>query len=355
MGMTVIDSLMIPIVQAPMAGGGSTPELAAAVSGAGGLGFLAGGYLSAGTLEDQISATRELTEQPFGVNLFVPGDPTVDADALASYRDRLGVEADRYGAELGAPRADDDGWAAKLDVLRRTAVPVVSFTFGCPHQEVIADLKRHAREVVVTVTSAAEAAHAAGCGADVVCVQGPEAGGHRATFDDADRPHEVSLLPLLGQVADTVSVPMVAAGGLAHGRDVAAVLAAGAAAAQLGTLFLACPESGASPLHKAALTDPTYPGTTLTRAFSGRLARGLANRFVVEHSAAAPAAYPHVHHLTRPLRAAAARAGDPAAMSLWAGQGHQLARQVPAADLVRALGEQAAMALTEAARRWSGL
>ena len=351
--MTVIDALALPIVQAPMAGGGSTPELAAAVSGAGGLGFLAGGYLTVAALADQIQALRELTDQPFGVNLFVPGDPAADAAALASYRDRLAAEAARYGAVLGNPVADDDGWASKLALMRQTAVAVVSFTFGCPHRDVIAALKRHEIEVVVTVTSAEEGAHAAACGADAICVQGPEAGGHRATFDNADRPMDVGLLPLLRQVAAVVDVPMVAAGGLAHGRDVAGVLAAGAAAAQLGTVFLACPESGANPLHKAALTDPSYSGTAVTRAFSGRPARGLTNRFLVDHSGAAPAAYPHVHHLTRPLRAAAAQAGDPAAMSLWAGQGYRLARQLPAADLARSLAEQASIALAAAARRWS--
>jgi nitronate monooxygenase len=349
---TVIDSLELPIVQAPMAGG-STPELAAAVSGVGGLGFLAGGYLTVKALEDQIRALRELTDRPFGVNLFVPGDQAVDATALANYRDRLAAEAARYGAALGTPAADDDGWPGKLALLRQAAVAVASFTFGCPHRDVITDLKRHGIEVMVTVTSAEEAAHAAACGADTVCVQGPEAGGHRATFDNTDRPRDVGLLPLLRQVAAVVDVPMVAAGGLAHGRDVAGVLAAGATAAQLGTVFLACLESGANPLHKAALTDPSYSGTAVTRAFSGRPARGLANRFLIDHSDAAPAAYPHVHHMTRPLRAAAARAGDPAAMSLWAGQGHRLAMEIPAADLARSLAEQASSALADAARRWS--
>jgi nitronate monooxygenase len=352
---TVIDSLELPIVQAPMAGGGSTPELAAAVSGAGGLGFLAGGYLTVEALGDQIRALRERTGRPFGVNLLVPGNPAADAAALAGYRDRLAVEATRYGVALGTPAADDDGWAGKLALMRQAAVAVVSFTFGCPHRDVIAQLKRHGIDVVVTVTSAEEAAHAVACGADVICVQGPEAGGHRATFDNADRPGDVGLLPLLRQIAAVVDVPMVAAGGLAHGRDVAGVLAAGATAAQLGTVFLACPESGADPLHKAALADPSYSGTAVTRAFSGRPARGLANRFLVDHSGAAPAAYPHVHHMTRPLRAAAAQAGDPAAMSLWAGQGHRLATAIPAADLARSLAAQAASALADAARRWSAL
>jgi nitronate monooxygenase len=154
--------------------------------------------------------------------------------------------------------------------------------------------------------AAAEAA-----GADALCVQGPEAGAHRGSFGNELRADDLGLLPLLRRVSAATTLPMIATGGLADGRDVAAVLAAGASAAQLGTAFLACPESGASPLHKAALTDPAFERTAVTRAFSGRPARGLANRFLLEHGAAAPAAYPHVHHVTRAMRRAAAAAGDP--------------------------------------------
>lgn len=349
--MTILDSLAVPIVQAPMAGGVSTPELAAAVSETGGLGFLAAGYLPAGRVREQITAVRALTTQPFGVNLFVPGDPEADREALARYRDRLEAEAALYGAELGEPVADDDGWAEKLAVLREFEVPVVSFTFGCPTSATVANLKQYVSDVVVTVTSAVEARLAADAGADALCVQGPEAGGHRGTFVNPDHIDDVALLPLLRRVSSIVDLPLIATGGLSSGRDVAAVLAAGARAAQLGTVYLACPESGAHPLHKAALTDGSYPGTALTRAFTGRPARGLVNRFMLDHSAEAPAAYPHVHRLTRGLRAAAAQAGDPAAMSLWAGQGHLFAREIPAAELTRALVADAKAALSEATRR----
>jgi nitronate monooxygenase len=352
--MTILDSLAIPIVQAPMAGGVSTPELAAAVSEAGGLGFLAAGYLPAERVREQISAVRRLTTRPFGVNLFVPGDPAADRDAVDRYRDRLEAEAALYGAELGEPVADDDGWAEKLAVLRELEVPVVSFTFGCPTRATVMNLKQYVSDVVVTVTSAVEARLADDAGADALCVQGPEAGAHRGTFVNADQHSsvdDVSLLPLLRRVSAIADLPLIATGGLSGGRDVAAVLAAGARAAQLGTVFLACPESGAHPLHKAALTDGSYPGTAVTRAFTGRPARGLVNRFMLDHSADAPAAYPHVHRLTRGLRAAAAAAGDPAAMSLWAGQGHPFAREVPAAELTRALAAEARAALADATRR----
>jgi nitronate monooxygenase len=351
---TVLDSLAVPIVQAPMAGGVSTPQLAAAVSEAGGLGFLAAGYLSVEALRDQIRAVRRLTGRPFGVNLFVPGDPTADAEALARYRDRLEAEAALYGVELGEPVADDDGWAGKLAVVRETRVPVVSFTFGCPNRAAVANLKRYVSDVVVTVTSVAEARLAADAGVDALCVQGMEAGGHRGTFANPERIDDVGLLPLLRRVSAAVELPLIAAGGLAHGRDVAAVLVAGARAAQLGTIFLPCLESGANPMHKAALTDPSFPGTVVTRAFSGRPARGLVNRFVLDHSAGAPPAYPHVHHMTRSLRAAAAKAGDAEAMSLWAGQGHPFARELPAAELLRTLVEQAKEAIAEGVRRYLG-
>jgi nitronate monooxygenase len=352
---TVLDALTVPIVQAPMAGGVSTPALAAAVSEAGGLGFLAAGYLSAGAVRDQILQLKRLTSRPFGVNLFVPGDVKVHGgtDAMARYRDRLEAEAALYGTELGEPVADDDGWTDKLAMVRDLRVPVVSFTFGCPSRSAVSTLKRHVSEVVVTVTSAEEARIAAESGADSLCVQGPEAGGHRGTFVNPPRTEEVGLLPLLRRVSAAVDRPLIAAGGLSHGRDIAAVLTAGARAAQLGTVFLPCPESGAQPLHKAALVDPAYPGTTVTRAFTGRPARGLINRFVLDHSDAAPAAYPHVHHLTRSLRAAAARAGDPQAMSLWAGQGHPFAAEVPAAELVAALAAQTRAAIAEVAGRFS--
>jgi nitronate monooxygenase len=345
--MTILDGLAHPIVQAPMAGGGSTPELVAAVSNAGGMGFLAAGYLTADAVRDQITRTRELTSQPFGLNVFAPERSPVADDAVAAYAAELAGEAERYDVALGSPAGGDDGWDAKLALLAEVNVPVVSFTFGCPAADVVAEVRRHGSEVFVTVTSADEAREAVAAGVDGLVVQGQEAGAHRGIFANEGIDH-TGLIPLLRKVASVADVPLVATGGLATGADVAAVLAAGASAAQLGTMFLPCPESGANPLHLAALAAGGT-ATAVTRAFTGRPARGLVNRFLSEHSAAAPPAYPHVHQLTRDLR----KAGDPQAMSLWAGQSYEFARPVPAADLVRELGAGARSALAAAARRWA--
>ncbi|HEX5566313.1 MAG TPA: nitronate monooxygenase [Streptomyces sp.] len=334
-----------PVVQAPMAGGASRPELAAAVCEAGGIGFLAAGYRTPEAMHEEIRRLRTLTGRPFGVNLFMPQPPGGPGSplqaAVGAYRERLAAEFARYGAEPGdTGRGGDDAYGAKLAVLLEDPVPLVSFTFGCPERRVLADLAGAGSLTAVTVTSVAEALAAQEAGADLLCVQGAEAGGHQGTHRDdpaAGPGAGTGLLTLLQQVREAVRLPLIAAGGLMRGGQIAAVLAAGAVAAQLGTAFLACPESGAHELHKQALTDPAFARTELTRAFSGRPARGLVNRFTAEYGPHAPAAYPQVHHLTAPLRRAAAAAGDPHAMALWAGQGHRLARRLPAGELVGAL------------------
>ncbi|MER7763017.1 nitronate monooxygenase [Streptomyces sp. NPDC097619] len=331
-----------PIVQAPMAGGASRPELAAAVSDAGGLGFLAGGYKTTDGMYHEIKRLRALTPRAFGVNLFMPQPALADPAAVATYRGQLAGEAAWYETPLPEDPSEgstDDAYEAKVAILLDDPVPVVSFTFGCPTPEVLAAFARVGTRTVVTVTSADEARTAQRAGAVAVCVQGIEAGGHQGTHrDDPEADGSgFGLLALVAQVREAVALPILAAGGLMRGEQIAAVLAAGAEAAQLGTAFLVCPESGAAAVHKKALTDPLFTRTELTRAFSGRPARGLVNRFLREHGPYAPAAYPQVHHLTAGLRRAAAAAGDPQGMALWAGQGHRLARTMPAGQLVEVL------------------
>jgi nitronate monooxygenase len=344
----VLDELRHPIVLAPLAGGASTPELTAAVSEAGGLGFLASGYLSPEALEERLVRVRELTDAPFGVNLFVPGNPEAETPDLDEYLLEVATEAGRYGAEVGEARYDDDGYAEKLALVLSERPAVASFTFGCPETERIDSLHQAGVEVWVSTTSPQEAQIATKAGADALVLQGSEAGGHRASFADADD-EPLSTLVLLRLVASRIRLPLIASGGLTDGPAVAAVLAAGAAAAQLGTAFLRADEGGPEPTYREALGSQAP--TALTRAFSGRRARGIVNRFMTEHSASAPAAYPHIHHATSPLRAAARKRGDPDGFNLWAGQAHALAPSGPAADIVRSISEGARQALESAANR----
>src|SRR4051795_3342883 len=343
----MLDRLDVPIVQAPLAGGASPPELAAAVSGAGGLGFVAAGYRTPDALADDVARTRELTDRPFGVNVFAPTGAPASPDAVRRYADALRPLAEAAGAKLGEPRFDDDAFAAKVDLLVAEPPAVVSFTFGCPPAETIERVRRAGAAVWVTVTGPEEAEQAAAAGADALVAQGVEAGGHRGAFADSDDRVDYGLLALLALVRARVDVPLVATGGIATGRGVAAVLAAGAAAAQIGTAFMRCPEAGTSDPHRDALA--TARPTGLTRAFSGRLARGIVNRLQAEHTAAAPLAYPEVHHVTAPLRAHGRAAGDADVINLWAGQAHELAEERPAAEIVARLAAEASAPLAPAA------
>jgi nitronate monooxygenase len=340
-----LDTLEIPIVLAPLAGGPATIDLAVAVSDAGGLGFLAAGYRTAADMREQVHAFRARSDKPFGVNVFAPPATTTEPGVYASYVERLQRESQRAGVALGEPRADDDEWEAKLAALSELAVPVVSFVFGCPAPEVIAALRARASAVWVTVTSPAEARQAEDAGADALVVQGYEAGGHRGSFSDGEEA-AYGLLALLQLVGARASVPLVAAGGVGTGAGVAAALAAGARAAQIGTAFLRCPEAGTAAVHRAALA--TAAPTALTRAFTGKTARGIVNRFMREHGDAAPAAYPELHHVTAPLRQAARKSGDPDVVNLWAGQTHELGSDEPAAVVARRLADEARIATRRA-------
>lgn len=347
--MNVLDGLRVPVVLAPLAGGPATVELAVAVSEAGGLGFLAAGYKTADAVRRDIADFRARSRGPFGVNVFTPPSAPADPAAYAPYRERLEREAAQAGAAVGTPRFDDDQFGAKIDVLLQTKPPAVSFVFGCPASEVIGGLREAGSFVLVTVTTPGEAAQAAAAGADGLVVQGYEAGGHRGSGFNGDQP-AYGLLPLLQLVRATVALPLVAAGGLTSGRGLAAALAAGASAGQVGTAFMLCPEAGTAPVHREAISS-AQP-TSITRAFTGKPARGIVNRFMREHDRYAPAAYPEVHHLTAPIRAAARKSGDPDRVNLWAGQAHELARAEPAADVVARLAREAREALQAAAGRF---
>jgi nitronate monooxygenase len=326
-----------PVLQAPMAGGPSTPELTSAVSSGGGLGFLAAGYKTAVQVENEISRTRELTSAPFGVNLFVPQNSFADPAELRDYAAELAVDARRYGVEVGNPKFDDDDWDNKLDVVQRLAPAVVSFTFDIPDASVVKRMHESGISVLMTVTTVAEAVAAAEAGADALCVQGPEAGGHRGVFRATAPIDEIPLGTLLERVLKAVQLPVVAAGGIATGSDAAHVLEIGAVAVQAGTAFLRAPEAGTRQVHRAALSSPEFRTTRVTRAFSGRYARGLYNAFMKDHDESAPAGYPEVHHMTTPIRAAAVKAGDPHGVNLWAGTGYDRTIEGTAMQILKSL------------------
>jgi nitronate monooxygenase len=258
----ILDELTQPIALAPLAGGPSTPELTAAVAGTGAFAFLAGGYLSVDALAERMRTTRTLTDRAFGVNIFVPGEPSSRA-ALDRYRDHIAGDATAAGARLGEARYDDDDWPAKIDLLCADPVPVVSFTFGNPSAEVVARLRACGSEVWLTVNSPEEIAAADAASADVLVLQGVEAGGHQGGPTDAGG--GLGVLALLQIVQHLTRVPLVAGGGIATGPAVAAVLAAGARCAVVGTAFLRCPEAGTSPVHRAALAAASAR-TDTTRA-----------------------------------------------------------------------------------------
>ena len=321
------------IVLAPLAGGPSTPELEAAVANAGGLSFLGAGYLTPDAVGEHLDRTRALTDAPFGVNIFALQERPVDAVAVAAYAEELRPEALRRGTQLGEPRFDDDWFDAKLALVLDAGAAVVSFTFGCPSDAALDRVRARGAEVWLTVTSVGEAQQAVAAGADALVVQGAEAGGHRGTWDDADG-GDVPLVELVSAIAAVVDLPLVAAGGIADRGGVLTAIEAGAAAAQIGTAFLLCPEAGTSEPHRRAVAAGGE--TAITRAFTGRRARGIVNAFMRRHPNA-PSAYPQIHHLTAPLRAAARAARDADGINLWAGTNAGLARAEPATALVARL------------------
>jgi nitronate monooxygenase len=264
-----------------------------------------------------------------------------DREAFRRYAAALQPEADKYGIDLSGaePVEDDDGWTDKVSLLLERPVPVVSFTFGVPAPAVIAALRRAGTITVQTVTSAAEAKQAEQAGVDALAVQASAAGGHSATLTPGHLPADVPLPALVASVRAGTSLPIIAAGGVATSADVAAALGAGADAVMVGTVLLRSEESGASAVHQAALVDPGRGPTILTRAFTGRPARALPNRFTGAYHAIAPAGYPALHHLTSELRKTAAAAGDPELVHLWAGTGHRQATPDPAAAILTRLAQ----------------
>lgn len=333
-------SLRIPVVQAPMAGGPATPALAAAVSEAGGLGFLAGGYLSADALRAEIAEVRELTTRRFGVNLFLPEMRASKRRAVLSYGLALSRVAREIAETIGRPvrvprppAGTEDDLDAKVALLIDDPVPVVTFTFGLPSAVHLAALRAAGTRTGVTVTSVAEALRAAECKPDFLVCQGIEAGGHRAQFDQSAAPVGATTDELVIQVRVLTDLPIVAAGGISSSARAQQLLHMGAEAVQIGTLFLTAHEAGTRDAHRRALlgADDTAD-TIVTRSHSGRPARALANRWTELMDADAVAGYPEVNAMCAALRAAAG--DDPAFLNLYAGTGFSACREAPAADVL---------------------
>ncbi|MFX0539351.1 NAD(P)H-dependent flavin oxidoreductase [Ornithinimicrobium sp. Y1847] len=343
--MSVLSGRTLPVVGAPMAGGVSSPLLVAAVSDAGGLGMMAAGYRTPEQLATDLVHTRDLTREPFGVNLFVPTDPARRSRdrrsheaAVASYREAIQDRAQELGVAAGHPQWEgDDHWEEKVVLIETFAPAVVSCTFGVPPVEVVRRWQAVGSEVHVTVTSPSEALAAAAAQADVLILQGQEAGGHRGSHEVEAEPEPIDHLGLLETVRGLVDLPLVAAGGITTAGDLRRALDAGAAGVQIGTALLLATESGASMTYRAALRDPGLTERVTTRAFSGRVAGAVRNAFVDRYAELAPPAFPAVDQVSRPVRAAAARAGDVHGIHIWAGAGWRACQDRPAGEIIREL------------------
>jgi nitronate monooxygenase len=347
--------LSIPIVQAPMLGA-SGEAMAVAVCNAGALGSLAAAGLAPDALKKSVAAIRAATDRPFLVNLFILTPTHPDAVEVKAAIDRLAPWREKFGLPAQAiPNQWAEAFEPQFAALVEAAPPVASFTFGILTQEQTTALKAKGCFVIGTATTAAEARAWAEVGADAVCAQGLEAGGHRGTFLRVVGESQIGTLSLVSTIREAVDLPVIASGGLTDGKAIAAALAMGAAAAQVGTAYLLADEATISPPWRAAILNVGDDATRLTRAFSGRHARGIENAFMREMRTQEDAipAYPVQNALTQELRAAAAKAGSQEALSLWAGQSVKLTRAGSAAEITETLWRDAQEALRQAANRWT--
>jgi nitronate monooxygenase len=332
--------IQFPIIQAPMGGGISTPELVAAVGNAGGLGSLAAAYLTPDQIRDEVRRTRELTGKPLNINLFAGG---YTAESAADARPMLSLLGEVHEMLGLAPPAlsaiPPDPFPAQLEAVLEARPAIFSFTFGIPSADSLKRLHKQGIATIGTATTVPEAQLLEKSGVTAIVAQGAEAGAHRGTFLASFESSMVPTLDLVRTIRRAVSVPVIASGGLMTGGEIAQALGAGASAAQLGTAFLACPEAGTPEAYRRAILTARTDATMITRAFSGRPARGLRNAFIEKlhgkENHILP--FPLQNTLTRSMRAAAAKKGDAGYLSLWAGQGVTRVRTLPAAELVAEL------------------
>lgn len=330
------------IILAPL-GGVGTPQLAAAVANAGAFPFLPCAYSTPEKIREEVETLRSLTKRPFGLNLFIEEPlPYLDDSSLLAAHERLRP----FREELGIPHPPRparpaDHYEAQMRAALEARPAAFSFTFGIPRDPWMQRFRNAGIATVGTATSVEEARALEAAGVDAVCAQGAEAGAHRGTFLGDASSSLIGTIALVPLVADAVSLPVIASGGIIDGRGIAAALVLGASAAQLGTAFLLADEAGSSAAYRDALRTHSARDTTITTAFSGRSARGLRNRFVEEFpEGSLRAPYPFQNAMTRDIRNAAAASGRAEFLSLWAGQAFPLARALPAAEIVRALDSE---------------
>ncbi|QED46483.1 NAD(P)H-dependent flavin oxidoreductase [Cytobacillus dafuensis] len=346
--LTEMLGISYPIFQAPMAGGITTPALISDTSNCGGLGNLGAGYMKPEEIKEAINEIRRLTDRPFGVNLFVPNVKGIYADeVLAAMTHKLNA----YGKELGVeetPIAQEKNYQAlyedQVEEVLRAKIPVCSFTFGIPDKEVMKDLRKQGCVIIGTATNVREAFELEESGVDMIVAQGSEAGGHRGTFHQEES-GLIGSMALIPQVADAVSKPVIAAGGIMDSRGIAASIILGAKGVQLGTAFLTCRESGAASIYKQKLLKSTEEQTTFTKAFSGKLARGISNRFIMEMRDQTAMPFPLQNDMTGPIRKQAAKLEESDFMSIWAGQGIRMAKERTVKELMKELIEETEMIL----------
>jgi nitronate monooxygenase len=349
---TELTGAAVPIIQAPMAGGATTPELVANVSNAGGLGSLAAAMLSPEAIAESVAEVRARTREAFNVNLFVLQTPAApDAARLRRALELLQPVKDELGLPAGTPPVKFcEDFGQQFDALLEAQPPVASFTFGILDARRMAALKARGALIMGTATTVAEARAWEAAGADMVCAQGAEAGAHRGTFLGRFEDAMIGTLALVPQIADAVRIPVIAAGGVMDGRGIAAALMLGASAVQMGTAFLTCPEAGIPQGWKDRLRVARDDETAVTTVFSGRPARGLMNDFMRRYTPVAGELlpYPITNALTGPIRQAASKANKPEYLSLWAGQAAALSRGLSATDLVGALVKETRQVLSKA-------
>ncbi len=329
----------IPVIKAPMAGGPSSPELVAAVSNAGGLGSIGGGYLTPDILEKQIREVKSQTNNPFGVNLFIT-DPDKEITAPGTnISEKLSSYATELGVELTGQVAPFPDFEKQFEVVLDNKVRVFSFTFGIPEKKYTEELKRNNIFVIGTATSVGEAIALQNAGCDAVVAQGYEAGGHRGSFDVENGLPLVGTIALVPQIADRLNIPVIASGGIMDGRGIYASLSLGASAVQMGTAFLACEEANVNQSWVELLLSSEDVSTVLTNAYTGKFARGIKTRFTSEMQQFEKEIpeYPSQHQHTRELRVKAKELNNSEFMSFWAGQGSAMSRKTSAKGLIEEL------------------